>query len=170
MNHDCNVLPKKRIWPKYHSAIFLTEFKSPNHPTPPPPSTPHFTVSRSCRAKGQVVALFRKYAWNLSITSSPHPPPPFSPPERLLTNSFFSKLISAFYNYCHSCEEQSLSNDRIERTCWEISCFATKCAFVSKQPSRTDEEIGQSFDILKENCWQAFNDWSPTFLLWIYAY
>lgn len=77
-------------------------------------------------------------------------PPRFSPPERLLTNSFFSKLISAFYNYCHSCGEQSLSNDRIERTCWEISCFASKCAFVSKQPSRTDEEIGQTFDILKE--------------------
>lgn len=80
------------------------------------------------------------------------PPASFSPPERLLTNSFFSKLISTFYNYCHSCGEQSLSNDGVERTCWEISCFATKCAFVSKQPSRTDKEIGQTFDILKENC------------------
>ena len=86
------------------------------------------------------------------MTSKRLPPPPVSPPERLLTNSFLSKLISAFYNYCHSCGEQSLSNDRIERTCWEISCFASKCAFVSKQPSRTDEEIGQTFDILKENC------------------
>ena len=40
----------------------------------------------------------------------------------------------------------------VERTCWEISCFATKCAFVRKQSSRTDKEIGQTFDILKENC------------------
>lgn len=35
---------------------------------------------------------------------------------------------------------------------------------MSKQPSRKDKEIGQTFDILKENCWQAFDDWSPTFL------
>ena len=151
MNHDCNVMPKKRIWRKYHSAIFLTEFKSPNHPTPPPPPpihSPFHCISQlsSKRAGGRFVQEICVTFINYKL------PPPFSPPERLLTNSFFSKLISAFYNYCHSCGEQSLSNDRIERTCWEISCFASKCAFVSTQPSRTDEEIGQTFDILKENC------------------
>ena len=153
MNHDCNVLPKKRIWRKYHSAIFLTEFKSPNHPTPsptppPPLHSPFHCISQlsSKRAGGRFVQEICVKFINYKL------PPAFSPPERLLTNSFFSKLISAFYNYCHSCGEQSLSNNRIERTCWEISCFASKCAFVSKQPSRTDEEIGQTFDILKENC------------------
>ena len=152
MNHDCNVLPKKRIWRKYHSAIFLTEFKSPNHPTTPPPPPP-LPISL------YLAAVEQKGRWSLCSGNMREiyqlqapPPPPFSPPERLLANSFLSKLISAFYNYCHSCGEQSLSNDRIERTCWEISCFASKCAFVSKQPSRTDEEIGQTFDILKENC------------------
>ena len=152
MNHDCNVLPKKRIWRKYHLAIFLTEFKSPNHPTTPPPPlhSPFHCISQlsSKRAGGRFVQEICVKFINYKLP----PPPPFSPPERLLTNSFLSKLISAFYNYCHSCGEQSLSNDRIERTCWEISCFASKCAFVSKQPSRTDEEIGQTFDILKENC------------------
>ena len=158
MNHDCNVLLKKRIWRKYHSAIFLTEFKSPNHPTPPPHPlhSPFHCISQlsSRRAGGRFVQeiCVKFINYKLPPPPPPPPPPPFSPPERLLTNSFFSKLISAFYNYCHSCGEQSLSNDRIERTCWEISCFASKCAFVSKQPSRTDEEIGQTFDILKENC------------------
>ena len=138
-------------------------------PPTPPLHSPFHCISQlsSKRAGGRFVQEICVTFINYKLPPSP---PPFSPPERLLTNSFFSKLISAFYNYCHSCGEQSLSNDRIERTCWEISCFASKCAFVSTQPSRTDEEIGQTFDILKENCWQAFNDWSPTFLLWIYAY
>ena len=116
--------------------------QNPQPPHPPPPSPFHCISQLFCSGKMREI-------YKLQV---PPPPPSLLPSGKTFTNSFFSKLISTVYNYCHSCGEQSLSNDRIERTCWEISCFATKCAFVSKQPSRTDKEIGQTFDILKENC------------------
>ena len=92
MNHDCYVLPKKWIRRKYHSAIFLTEFKTPNHPSPshplppPPPLSPFHSISQlsSKRAGGRFVQ--EKYV--KFINYKPH---------------------------CHSCAEQSLSNDRIYR-------------------------------------------------------